>query len=94
LAHQARAHDARPNLSQVAADFDGKTRGYPEAEAPRMCEQDGDRRRCAPATLRKCDFILNVLRDVLPTTGVILEVASGSGQHLDDRFHETAQSLS
>ena len=35
-----------------------------------------------PATLRNRDFILDVLRDVLPTTGVILEIASGSGEHI------------
>jgi hypothetical protein len=28
------------------------------------------------------DFILDVLCDVLPMTGVILEVASGSGEHV------------
>jgi hypothetical protein len=39
-------------------------------------------RQYAPATLRNRDFILDVLRDVLPTTGVILEVASGSGEHV------------
>jgi hypothetical protein len=37
-----------------------------------------DHRQYAPATLRKRDFIL----DVLPTTGIILEVASGSGEHV------------
>ena len=31
---------------------------------------------------RNRDFILDVLRDVLPTTGVILEIASGSGEHV------------
>src|SRR5580704_6633418 len=41
-----------------------------------------DHRQYAPATLRNRDFILDVLRDVLPTTGVILEVASGSGEHV------------
>ena len=41
-----------------------------------------DDRQYAPATLRNRDFILDVLRDVLPTTGVILEVASGSGEHI------------
>ena len=45
-----------------------------------------DHRQHAPATVRNRDFILDVLldvlRDVLPTTGVILEVASGSGQHV------------
>jgi hypothetical protein len=41
-----------------------------------------DRRQYAPATLRNRDFILDVLRDVLPMTGVILEIASGSGEHV------------
>ena len=38
-----------------------------------------DHRQYAPATVRNRDFILDVLRDVLPMTGVILEIASGSG---------------
>jgi tRNA G46 methylase TrmB len=42
----------------------------------------GHDRRYAPATLRNRDFILDVLRDVLPTTGIILEVACGSGEHV------------
>jgi hypothetical protein len=41
-----------------------------------------DHRQYAPATIRNRDFILDVLRDVLPMTGVILEVASGSGEHV------------
>ena len=41
-----------------------------------------DNRQYAPATLRNRDFILDVLRDVLPMTGVILEIASGSGEHV------------
>jgi hypothetical protein len=41
-----------------------------------------DHRRYAPATVRNRDFILDVLRDVLPMTGVILEIASGSGEHV------------
>ena len=41
-----------------------------------------DHRQYAPATARNRDFILDVLRDVLPTTGVILEIASGSGEHV------------
>jgi Protein of unknown function (DUF938) len=36
-----------------------------------------DGRQYAPATLRNRDFIVDVLREVLPTTGVILEIASG-----------------
>jgi hypothetical protein len=39
-------------------------------------------RQHAPATVRNRDFILDVLRDVLPKTGVILEIASGSGEHV------------
>jgi hypothetical protein len=41
-----------------------------------------DDRQYAPATLRNRDFIQDVLRDVLPTAGLILEVASGSGEHV------------
>jgi hypothetical protein len=38
-------------------------------------------RRHAPAALRNRAPILEVLRRVLPPTGVLLEVASGSGEH-------------
>jgi hypothetical protein len=41
-----------------------------------------DDRQYAPATMRNRDFILEVLRGVLPTTGDILEIASGSGEHI------------
>jgi hypothetical protein len=41
-----------------------------------------DHRQHAPATVRNRDFILDVLRGVLPRTGVILEIASGSGEHV------------
>jgi hypothetical protein len=41
-----------------------------------------DHRQYAPATVRNRDFILDVLRDVLPMMGVILEIASGSGEHV------------
>ncbi len=40
-----------------------------------------DRRLEYPATLRNRDAILDVLRGVLPTSGLVLEVASGSGEH-------------
>jgi hypothetical protein len=36
---------------------------------------------------RNKDVILGVLRDVLPSTGTVLEIASGSGQHV---FHFSA----
>jgi len=41
-----------------------------------------DDRQYAPATLRNRDVILDVLRGVLPMKGVILEIASGSGEHI------------
>ena len=65
-----RAHDGGPSIS--GGD------DCPAAGVPGIREEDERR----PATLRNRDFILDVLRDVLPTTGVILEVASGSGEHI------------
>ncbi len=38
-------------------------------------------RRHAPATQRNRESILEVLRTVLPPSGVVLEVASGTGEH-------------
>ena len=45
---------------------------------------DGERaeKRHAPATLRNRDAIAAVLADWLPVTGTVLEVASGSGEHI------------
>src|SRR5580765_8570957 len=40
-----------------------------------------DVRRHAPATARNRDPILEVLRRVLPAEGLVLEVASGTGEH-------------
>lgn len=40
-----------------------------------------DPRRHAPATLRNREAILAVLRDVVPRSGLLLEIASGSGEH-------------
>lgn len=40
-----------------------------------------DRRRHAPATERNREPILAVLQRVLPPTGTVLEIASGTGQH-------------
>lgn len=41
-----------------------------------------DRRLQYPATERNRDAILDVLRGVLPATGLVLEIASGSGEHI------------
>lgn len=41
-----------------------------------------DARRHAPATARNRDFILGLLRRDLPPRGLILEIASGSGEHI------------
>ena len=43
---------------------------------------EGDVRLHAPATQRNRDPILDVLRDVLPPSGTVLELASGSGEHI------------
>jgi hypothetical protein len=40
-----------------------------------------DPRRFAPAAARNRDPILEVLRGILPARGLVLEVASGSGEH-------------
>ncbi len=41
-----------------------------------------DHRQHAPAAARNRDPILTVLREVLPRTGTVLEIASGSGEHI------------
>lgn len=45
-----------------------------------------------PATQRNRDAILLVLREVLPASGTVLEIASGSGQHVA-HFAENLQKL-
>lgn len=50
----------------------------------------GDRRQFAPAVQRNRDPIATVLARVLPSTGTILEIASGTGEHaayFAPRFH-------
>ncbi|MFN3819619.1 DUF938 domain-containing protein [Blastomonas sp.] len=45
-------------------------------------EAGSEARRHAPATLRNRDAIVDVLRDYLPASGTVLEIASGSGEHI------------
>ncbi len=55
--------------------------GAPEPWVPGEAAGQADRRH-APATLRNRDAIARVLADVLPPRGTVLEVASGSGEHV------------
>jgi hypothetical protein len=45
-------------------------------------EAGAEARRHAPATLRNRDAIADVLREHLPASGTVLEIASGSGEHI------------
>ena len=55
----------------------GPAQPWQPGEAP----MGADARRHAPATLRNREPILAVLRDHLPASGTVLEIASGSGEH-------------
>ncbi|MCS6815350.1 MAG: class I SAM-dependent methyltransferase, partial [Cyanobacteria bacterium] len=44
-------------------------------------ESQEDDRQYAPATQRNREVILEVLQTVLPPTGTVLEIASGTGEH-------------
>ena len=47
-----------------------------------MPDHIDDARRHAPAAARNCGAIIEVMDSVLPTDGHVLEIASGSGQHV------------
>ena len=44
--------------------------------------QTNDLKLYSPSALRNRDPIANALRDVLPSEGTVLEIASGSGKHV------------
>jgi hypothetical protein len=46
-----------------------------------MEPEPGDPRRSAPHVARNTGPIIDVLRGILPDTGTVLEIASGSGEH-------------
>jgi hypothetical protein len=68
-----------PNREKLRNESASRKRGQSQIEC---AEKMTDHRQYAPATVRNRDFILDVLCDVLPMTGVILEIASGSGEHV------------
>ncbi|MCJ8155947.1 DUF938 domain-containing protein [Sphingomonas sp. LaA6.9] len=45
-------------------------------------EAGGSARKHAPATLRNREPIVDVLRTLMPVRGTVLEIASGSGEHI------------
>ncbi len=49
---------------------------------PFVVDSTGDAKRFAPATERNRDAIADVLAKVLPSSGTVLEIASGTGEHL------------
>lgn len=54
-----------------------------EGPQPWLPGDDGGAvKRHAPATVRNRDAIAAVLRDILPAQGLVLELASGSGEHV------------
>ncbi|GGB64640.1 DUF938 domain-containing protein [Blastomonas aquatica] len=58
------------------------TEPHPHPRPWLIDEAGAEARRHAPATLRNRDAISDVLREHLPTTGNVLEIASGSGEHI------------
>jgi SAM-dependent methyltransferase len=49
---------------------------------PFVFESTGEAKRYAPATERNRDAIVDVLKDILPPQGLVLEIASGTGEHI------------
>lgn len=49
---------------------------------PFVFEESSEAKRFAPATERNRDVITEALRPILPQSGVILEIASGTGEHI------------
>lgn len=55
--------------------------GLPDSSA-QTSSSTPDRRLSAPAALRNREFIAEVLKGVLPEQGTVLEIASGTGEHV------------
>ncbi len=54
---------------------------------------NSDARRYAPSAARNREPIFSVLRPLLPEQGVVLEVASGSGEHITGLAQESSSAL-
>jgi SAM-dependent methyltransferase len=53
-----------------------------DSPQPFLFDGDGQAKRFAPATERNRDAIVSVLRPLLPERGTVLEIASGTGEHI------------
>jgi hypothetical protein len=51
-------------------------------QAPFIFEPIGEAKRYAPATQRNSAAITEVLQEILPLSGLVLEIASGTGEHI------------
>jgi SAM-dependent methyltransferase len=49
---------------------------------PFVFDESSEAKRFAPATLRNRDAIAQVLGEILPPSGRVLEIASGTGEHI------------
>jgi SAM-dependent methyltransferase len=49
---------------------------------PFVFDESGEAKRFAPATLRNREAISDVLEGILPKSGLVLEIASGTGEHV------------
>jgi hypothetical protein len=76
------AYHARGGPSTLGEmGFSGLRPGDPADRVRAMPSPESDPRRHAPHALRNRAPILEVLRRVLPESGLVLEIASGSGEH-------------
>lgn len=58
---------------------------------PFIIDAGGAEKRHAPATVRNRDVIADLLAELLPKSGTILEVASGTGEHIVHFAHRFPQ---
>lgn len=56
--------------------------GGPQPETAATWEIESDARRRSPAAARNREPIAAVLADLLPSSGCVLEIASGTGEHI------------